>query len=111
DFVKGGLPYFSDDYPLDPKAVKKNIKKNPELKEWLPMLALRFEKISDFSKEEAERVTRELAEELEIKAGILINGMRTIVTGLLAGPSLFDVLMAVGKDRVIERMKKNVYQE
>ncbi|MCK5436959.1 MAG: glutamate--tRNA ligase [Desulfobulbaceae bacterium] len=106
DFVKGGLPYFSDDYPLDPKSVKKNIKKNPGLKEWLPLLAHRFEEISDFSKQETERVTRELAEELEIKPGILINGMRTIVTGLPAGPGLFDVLIAVGRDRVIERMKK-----
>ena len=60
----------------------------------------------DLSKEEAERVTRELADELGIKAGILINGTRTVVTGQAAGAGLFDVLMAIGGERVIARLKK-----
>jgi glutamyl-tRNA synthetase len=51
-------------------------------------------------------VTRELADELDIKPGILINATRTVVTGQAAGAGLFDVLMAIGGDRVIARLKK-----
>jgi glutamyl-tRNA synthetase len=49
-----------------------------------------------------------MAEELDIKAGILINGIRTAVTGQAKGPGLFDILMAVGQSRVVERLRRAV---
>jgi glutamyl-tRNA synthetase len=108
DFVPLGRPYFSDDYPIDPKALKKNILKHEELREWFPMLADRMETIDTFTVEETERVVREMAEALQIKAGILINGMRTAVTGLVKGPGMFDVLVAIGQDRVVKRLRNAV---
>jgi glutamyl-tRNA synthetase len=106
DFAGPGRAYFSDTYEMDPKPVKKNLAKYEKVGEWLGLLADRFASLPDFNKEEAERVTRELADELDIKAGILINGTRTVVTGQAAGAGLFDVLMAIGKDRVVARLKK-----
>ncbi len=47
---------------------------------------------------------RDMAEELEIKAGVLINGMRAAVTGQAVGPGLFDILIAIGQKRVVERL-------
>ena len=85
--------------------MKKNILKHPDLKQWFPVLAERFADLDVFDKETAEDATRKLAEELEIKPGILINGMRTALTGQLAGPSMFDILEALGKDKVIARLK------
>ncbi len=108
DFATLGRAYFSDDYPIDPKALKKNVLKHEELKEWFPILADRLQAIETFTIEETEHVIREMAEELEIKAGILINGIRTAVTGLAKGPGLFDVLIAVGQQRVVERLHKAV---
>jgi glutamyl-tRNA synthetase len=49
-----------------------------------------------------------MAEELGVKVGILTNGIRAVVTGQLAGPGLFDVLVAVGQNRVVERLRKAV---
>jgi glutamyl-tRNA synthetase len=106
DFAGPGKTYFSDEYEMDPKPVKKNLSKHEKIGEWLGLLAERYESLPDFNKEDAERVTRELADELEIKPGILINGTRTVVTGQAAGAGLFDVLMAIGGDRVIKRLKK-----
>ncbi len=105
DFATLGRAYFADDYTVEEKPLKKNILKHPELKQWLPRLADLFARLDDFSKEETERVTRELAAELDIKPGILINGMRTVLTGQLAGPGMFDILMALGRDRVISRLR------
>ncbi|MEJ2270441.1 MAG: hypothetical protein P8Y04_11820, partial [Desulfobulbaceae bacterium] len=62
--------------------------------------------LKNFNKDETERAIRELAEELDIKAGIIINGTRTVVTGQAAGAGLFDVLVAVGRERVTARLKK-----
>ena len=108
DFVTLGRAYFSDDYPIDPKALEKNILKHEGLKAWFPILADRLQATEAFTAEEVERIIRHLAEELEIKAGILINAIRTAVTGLATGPGLFDVLIAVGQHRVVERLRKAV---
>ena len=108
DFATLGAAYFSDEYPIDPKALKKNILKHDGLKELFPILADRLKGIETFTAEEAEQVIREMAEEFNIKAGILINGIRTAVTGQVKGPGLFDVLIAVGQRRVVERLHKAV---
>jgi len=105
DFATLGRAYFADDYTIEAKPLKKNILKHPDLKSWLPMLAERFAALADFNKETTESTSRELAAELDIKPGILINGMRTALTGQLAGPGMFDILVALGKDRVINRLK------
>jgi len=106
DFAGPGRAYFSDEYEMDPQPVKKNLAKHEKIGEWLGLLAGRFESLPDFTKEETERVARELADELDIKPGILINGTRTVVTGQAAGAGLFDILMAIGRDRVIGRLKR-----
>ncbi len=108
DFVTLGRAYFSDDYPIDPKALKKRILKHEGLKEWFPILADRLQATETFTAEGSEQVIREMADELGIKAGILINGIRTAVTGQAKGPGLFDVLVAVGQRRVVERLLKAV---
>ena len=72
------------------------------------MVADRLAAIKAFTLEETERVIRAMAEELEIKPGIIINGIRTVVTGQAAGPGIFDILVAVGQERVVERLRKAV---
>jgi glutamyl-tRNA synthetase len=69
------------------------------------LLADRFEGLDAFTLETTEQVVRDLAEALEVKAGVLINGIRTAVTGQPKGPGLFDVLVAVGQARVVERLR------
>ncbi len=105
DFTSTGRAYFADDYAIEQKPLKKNILKHPDLVTWLPMLAELFTKLDGFSNDETERVSRELAAELDIKPGILINGMRTVLTGQLAGPSMFDILTTLGRDRVVSRLR------
>lgn len=108
DFATLGRAYFTDDYPIDSKALKKNILKHEGLKTWFPVLADRLENLPDFSKDRTEAVIRETAEEYGIKAGVLINGIRTAVTGQAVGPGLFDVLMVLGKERVVNRLRRAV---
>ena len=104
DFTTAGRAYFADEYEIMAKPLKKNILKHPDLKEWLPLLAKRFQALPEFTEKSVEQATRELAAELDIKPGILINGMRTVLTGQLAGPSLFAILTTLGRDRVVARL-------
>jgi len=105
DFATLGRAYFADDYTIEQKPLKKNVLKHPGLRDWLPMLADRFAKLDSFDKESVETASRELAAELDIKPGILINGMRTVVTGQLAGPGMFDILVTIGRERVCARLR------
>ena len=113
DFTTAGRAYFSDDYPVEQKPLKKNILKHPDLKTWLPELGRRLGALDNFSKESTEQVTRAMAEELGIKPGILINGMRTVLTGQLAGPGMFDILVTLGQERVTRRLANidHLYQD
>ncbi|MCK5517696.1 MAG: glutamate--tRNA ligase, partial [Desulfobulbaceae bacterium] len=104
DFATLGRAYFDEDYVVEAKPLKKNILKHPDLQTWMPTLAERLASLDDFNKETTEAASRELATELDIKPGILINGMRTALTGQLAGPGMFDILMALGKERVVNRL-------
>nr|MBC8361715.1 glutamate--tRNA ligase [Candidatus Desulfatibia profunda] len=106
DFVTRGRAYFDQDYPIDPQALQKNVLKHEKLKEWFPMLAQRLDAINDFTAQETEKTIRAMAEELNIKVGILTNGVRAALTGQPAGPGLFDILIILGKSRVVERLHR-----
>ena len=105
DFATRGRAYFSDDFEVEDRALKKNIVKHPQLEKWLPMLADRLEDISEFTTLNAENVIRDMAQTFDIKPGVLINGIRTAVTGQLAGPGIFDILITIGQRRVVERLR------
>lgn len=105
DFATLGRAYFSDDFQVEDKPREKNLVKFPDLQQWLPELADRYQALEQFTAEEAERVARELAEEKGVKPGVIVNGMRTVVTGQLAGPSMFDILMTLGRDKVVRRLR------
>ena len=106
DFATMGRAYFSDDFVIEEKPLNKNLLKYPGLQQWLPELADGYEQLEDFSVEETERLARACAEKAGVKPGVIINGMRTVVTGQLAGPSMFDILMAIGRDKVVSRLRK-----
>ncbi|MCX5898911.1 MAG: glutamate--tRNA ligase, partial [Proteobacteria bacterium] len=106
DFAIAGRPYFSDDFTFEDAAVAKNLKKDERVKQLLIDTAEHFDKLSVFNIEHAENVIRELAERSGVKPGLIINAVRTAVTGQSAGPGLFELLVAIGKERVVRRLKK-----
>jgi len=105
DFATLGRPYFSDDFEYEPDAMKKNMK-DERLKDLLPGLAERIAKSPDFTHDAAEAALRAYAEEQGVKAGLLINASRTALTGQAVGPSMFDIMVILGRDRTVERLRR-----
>ena len=105
DFSAQGRAYFSEDFDFDEAAVRKNILKEPRLKELLPQLADRIEAVESFSTETAEAALRAFAEESSVKAGLFINASRTMLTGQAVGPSMFDVFEIMGRERSAMRLR------
>lgn len=108
DFSTRGRCYFADDFEFDDAAVKKNLGKEPRLREFLPELASRIAQLADFDIHSAEEVFRSYSEEKGVKAGVLINAARTAVSGTSVGPGLFEMLEVIGKDKVVNRLNKAV---
>jgi glutamyl-tRNA synthetase len=106
DFATWGRCYFSDDFEFDEKAVKKNLGKDPRLAEYLPDLADRLAKLTEFTKDTIEEVFRSYADEQGVAPGLLINAARTAVSGTAVGPGLFEMLEILGKDTVEKRLKR-----
>jgi glutamyl-tRNA synthetase len=104
DFTERGRCYFSDDYPMAPDALAKL--DAPQARELLRELAARIEGLAEFTEQTVEKELRDLATDKGVKAGVLINGSRAALTGQTAGPSAFAVFMAVGRERVVQRLKK-----
>jgi glutamyl-tRNA synthetase len=105
EFAEAGRAYFDDTFDIDPEAVDKNLKPEPRLREWLPELAARFEALETFDQAAAEGALRAYADEIGVKAGVLINATRTAVTGAVKGASLFEILDCLGRDRVARRLR------
>lgn len=108
DFSKQGRAYFSDDFDFDAAALKKNLYKEPRLRELLPELAQRLEVVEPFTDEEIEKAVRAYAEEAGVKAGLLINASRTMLTGQSVGPSMFEVFEVIGRERSVQRLRSGV---
>ncbi len=105
DFSAQGRAYFSDDFDFEEAAVKKNLLKEPRLRELLPALAHKMEAVEPFNAETAEAALRSFAEESGMKAGVFINASRTMLTGQAVGPSMFEVFEIIGRDRTVTRLQ------
>jgi glutamyl-tRNA synthetase len=105
DFSAQGRAYFSDDFDFDEAAVKKNLLKEPRLRELLPALADKLEEVEPFTAETSEAALRAYAEEAGVKPGLLINAARTMLTGQSVGPGMFEVFEAVGRERSVRRLR------
>ena len=115
DFSSQGRAYFSEDYDFDAAAIEKNLNKFPDLKQWLPELADRFETEFGtqaanlpFTEENIETVVKAFTEEKGTKLGVIMNGARTLLTGVAVGPSMLTVFEIIGLERTIIRLKSQV---
>jgi glutamyl-tRNA synthetase len=104
DFAQAFRGYFSDNYELDTAAVTKFLS-DDRSRALLVELGDRYQQLDSFTEATAEQVLRAFAEEKGIKAGALINGSRVALTGQGVAPSLFAVMTALGKERVVKRLR------
>ena len=103
DFATTFCAYFSDTFAFDPAAVAKFLK-DAETRSLLTELAARYDESAEFTEASTEQILRAFAEEKGVKAGALINGSRVALTGQAVAPSLFAVMVALGKERVVARL-------
>jgi len=60
----------------------------------------------DFTHTNVEAIFKKLAEENSISPGSVMQPFRILVTGMAAGPALFETIELLGKDEVVKRIEK-----
>lgn len=100
-------PFFASDDALEyePEAVKKHIK-GDDLAGRLSELHDVLAKTEPFDVTTSEAALRALAESKGVSAAKLIHPLRLALTGRGASPPIFDVAVALGKERSLRRLQR-----
>jgi glutamyl-tRNA synthetase len=99
--------FFTEEFPYDPESVEKTLTKTGAL-DRLRQLGERYQALEDWSAEGLEAGLKELAAAFECKTGDLIHPARVAVSGKSVGPSLYHMLEVMGRDRVLNRIKRTL---
>ena len=97
--------FFTEDYPFDPAAVAKSCSA-PQTSALLLKLAATYELVGSWDAESLETALKTQAGSLSVKIGELIHPCRVAVSGKSAGPSLYHMLEALGRERVLARLRR-----
>ncbi len=100
-------PYFQPDELLvyEPEAVRKHLR-GEDLAERLESLRDLFSRLDPFTIESTEEALRELAEGSGRSAGKYIHPLRIALTGRGASPGIFEIVVLVGRERVVGRLRR-----
>jgi glutamyl-tRNA synthetase len=96
------LYFFTEDYPIDEKAVEKRLKKEG-VKEILLDLAERFSSLEPFTAAAGEEMVKGLSQGNGM--GPWVHPIRVAVSGRMEGPGLFEMLELLGRDTVVSRLR------
>jgi glutamyl-tRNA synthetase len=105
DFTTWGRGFFSDVFDYEDEARAK-FWKDPKLSDLLGKLADGLAGLPDWNHDACDQALRQLAAAEGVKAGLLINATRVAIVGRAVAPPLFDTMVALGRDRVVARLRR-----
>ena len=105
DFSTWARAFFSDDFAYD-AAARAKFWKDERLPVLLAHLADALEALPQWGHDDCEHVLRQIAEQVGVKAGLLINATRVALVGQGVAPPLFETMLVLGRERVIGRLRR-----
>ncbi|QPJ60408.1 MAG: glutamate--tRNA ligase [Candidatus Nitronauta litoralis] len=107
EVAQAGTFYFKETIEYEEKAVTKFLK--PEAKPLLESVITGIETMAEPLQSDAlEILLKKIAEDAGLKFGKLAQPMRVALTGGTASPGIYDVVLLLGKDRSLARLKHAV---
>jgi glutamyl-tRNA synthetase len=100
--------YFVEQVVYDPEAAAKFL--TPEYAGHLEVVAKRVPDLADYTKEGLEGFLRALAEERGTKLKWIAQALRVALTGKTVSPGIDEVMVTLGKERVIRRIREALAQ-
>jgi glutamyl-tRNA synthetase len=104
EYVDGLVPFLEEPAQYDQNAVEKQLM-TPGLQAHVAALRDAFADAA-FDEATLEQSLRQLADERRVKAGALIHATRIAMTGRMVSPGLFEMLVLLGRSRVLGRLDR-----
>ncbi len=95
--------YFAEKIQYEKEAAEKFLR--PEEAVYLKEIAEKLSSLKDFSKKGIEDFLKAFAQEREIKFKVVAQPLRVALTGKTVSPGIDEVMVTLGKDRVIQRIR------
>lgn len=106
DMAADALFYFRDTIDYEEKAARKFLK--PAAQEPMQLLGVELENIEDFSEATLEDAFKTVMQKTGLKLGKIAQPVRVALTGRTASPGIFEIIEIIGKEKVIDRLKRAV---
>nr|WP_319393200.1 glutamate--tRNA ligase [uncultured Desulfobacter sp.] len=104
EMAQGAAFYYKDEIEFEEKAAKKFLK--PETADLLTQCADAFEGLGDFGQASQEEAFKQIMEETGLGFGKIAQPLRVAVTGTTVSPGIFEMFIALGKEKTIQRIRK-----
>ena len=104
DYVEFGDYFFKEPETYDAEGRKKYWE--PETSGRILSLADRLHGLDEFNHDSIEESVKAFAEQSGIKPAKLIHPTRLAVSGRSVGPGLYEMMELIGREKVVERMRR-----
>jgi glutamyl-tRNA synthetase len=108
DIIRQARPYFADGIDYDPEAVAKSWADRAGSGEVLAAARARLAALPDWRADVLEHDLRTLADGRGLVAGKILQPLRVALTGMSVSPGIFDVLVAMGRERSLRRLDQAI---
>jgi glutamyl-tRNA synthetase len=106
ELAEGGVFYFQEEVTYDSEAAAKFL--TPEYAGHLVAVAEGIPGLTEYTKDGLETFLRALAEERGTKLKWIAQALRVALTGKTISPGIDEVMVTLGKERVIGRIRRAV---
>ena len=112
DIIPQTRYFFTDEFEYDPKAVKKwwgnSEEKREKTLDILTNVSQILEEIPEFDIQTIEAAIWKYTDEKNIKRVAAMQALRIALTGTSFGPSLFDIVVLLGRNEVLKRISRAI---
>lgn len=98
--------YFTDDIKYEEQAAQKFL--TPDISEHLKGIVDSLSSVQNFSKEGLEEFFKVYTQEKKIKFKLIAQPLRVALTGKTVSPGIDEIMVTLGKDRVIKKIKNAI---
>ena len=106
ELAESSLFYFADDVSYENEAADAFLK--AEMTDHLTAVAYGIPFLQDYTKKGIEAFLRTLAEDRGFKLKVIAQPLRVALTGKTVSPGIDDIMVTLGKERVIKRITRAV---
>jgi len=106
DMAKAAEFYYLNEIEFDEKAADKFL--NSDILDMLQKAAGYIDDIKEYNQEELENIFKQIMEETGLKFGKIAQPLRVALTGTTISPGIFEMLLALGRGKTIQRINKAI---